>query len=76
MDICVRRDQYLQVLGMVNAVPGTVGMECVTVVNGFSDLLVEIWGRECGVGARSAVGVATLPINIPVEVEAVFEIKE
>ena len=61
---------------MVNTAPGTVGMECVTVVNGFSDLMVEVWGRQCGVGARSAVGMATLPRNFPVEIEAIFEIKQ
>ena len=45
------------------------------VVNGFSDLLVEIFGEERGKGARSAVGMGSLPNNIPVEVEAIFEVE-
>jgi enamine deaminase RidA (YjgF/YER057c/UK114 family) len=45
------------------------------VVNGFSDLMVEIFGEERGKGARSAVGMGSLPNNIPVEVEAIFEVE-
>ena len=47
-----------------------------TVVNRFSNLMVEVFGQELGVGARSAVGMATLPMNTPVEVEAVFQISD
>ena len=44
-------------------------------VNGCSELLAEVFGPESGVGVRSAVGVASLPLGVPVEIEAVFEIK-
>jgi enamine deaminase RidA (YjgF/YER057c/UK114 family) len=46
------------------------------VINGFADLLVEIFGAERGKGARSAVGMGSLPSNIPVEVEAIFEVRD
>lgn len=45
------------------------------VIDGASELLKEIWGEEDGVGARAAVGVYTLPCNIPVEIEVIFELK-
>lgn len=45
------------------------------VINGTSDLFAEIWGEQNGIGARSAVGMGTLPDNIPVEVEAIFQLK-
>ena len=44
------------------------------VINGCSELFAEIWGMEDGVGARSAVGMGSLPGNIAVEIEAIFEI--
>ena len=44
------------------------------VLNGCSELLAEIWGNEMGVGVRSAVGMGSLPGNIPVEIEAIFEL--
>ena len=44
------------------------------VINGYSDLMVEVFGSENGVGTRSAVGVASLPNNMVVEIEAVFEV--
>jgi enamine deaminase RidA (YjgF/YER057c/UK114 family) len=59
---------WLRVFGMVNAAPGFTRTPAV--INGFSDLIVELWGREAGPHARSAIGVAELPFNIPVEVEA------
>jgi enamine deaminase RidA (YjgF/YER057c/UK114 family) len=58
---------------MVNAVDSFTQQP--QVVNGFSDLLVEIFGEERGKGARSAVGMGSLPNNIPVEVEAIFEVE-
>ena len=71
----VRR--IVKTFGMVNTNSETIkGMECVTVVNGFSNLMMEVFGQELGVGARSAVGMATLPMNTPVEVEAVFQISD
>ncbi|HEY7430094.1 MAG TPA: RidA family protein [Streptosporangiaceae bacterium] len=59
---------WLRVFGMVNAAPGFTRMPAV--LNGFSDLIVALWGPEAGGHARSAVGLAELPFNIPVEVEA------
>ena len=44
------------------------------VINGASQLLIDIFGEECGKGARAAIGVNVLPCNIPVEVEALFEL--
>ena len=63
--------RWVKVLGMVNCAPGfsaTPG-----VVNGFSDLVLELWG-DAGHHARSAIGVAELPFDIPVEVEAIVEV--
>jgi enamine deaminase RidA (YjgF/YER057c/UK114 family) len=60
-------------LGLVNCAPGFTGMP--GVINGFSDLIVELWG-EAGRHARSAIGVAELPIGIPVEVEAVVHLQD
>jgi enamine deaminase RidA (YjgF/YER057c/UK114 family) len=44
------------------------------VINGCSDLFREIWGEEHGIGARSAVGMGSLPDNIPVEIECIFQL--
>jgi enamine deaminase RidA (YjgF/YER057c/UK114 family) len=44
------------------------------VINGFSELMAEVFGEEAGVGARSAVGMGSLPSNIPVEIECIFEV--
>lgn len=63
---------WLRVFGMVNAAPG-FGDEP-AVINGFSDLILELYGPETGQHARSAVGLAELPWNIPVEIEAEVEI--
>lgn len=65
----VRR--LVKVLGMVNAAPGFTDHP--QVINGFSDLMVEVFG-DTGRAARSAVGMGSLPMNIAVEVEAIFEI--
>jgi enamine deaminase RidA (YjgF/YER057c/UK114 family) len=59
---------WLRVFGMVNAAPGFV--RAPAVINGFSDLILELWGPEAGSHARSAVGLAELPFRIPVEIEA------
>jgi enamine deaminase RidA (YjgF/YER057c/UK114 family) len=58
-------------LGMVNAVPEFTRHP--QVINGYSELLRDIFG-ESGVGARSAVGMGSLPGNIPVEIEVIFEV--
>ncbi len=64
--------RLVKVLGMVNAAPDFQNHPAV--INGFSDLMVEVFG-EPGKGARSAVGMGSLPNNIAVEVEAIFEVK-
>ena len=63
---------WRRVLGMVNPAPGFTQLP--PVVNGFSDLIVELYGRERGIHARSAVGMAELPYGVPVEIEAEVEI--
>ncbi len=62
----------VKVLGMVNCTPDFV--EQSRVMNGFSDLMIEVYG-DAGRHARSAVGVASLPMGIPVEVEAIIEVE-
>jgi hypothetical protein len=59
---------WLRVFGMVNAAPGF--SQHPAVINGFSDLIVELYGPEVGGHARSAVGMSSLPFGMPVEVEA------
>ncbi|MDQ2879019.1 MAG: RidA family protein [Pseudomonadota bacterium] len=59
---------WCRVHGMVNCVPGF--QQPSTVMNGFSDLMVEVFGAEVGRHARTAVGVAGLPFDFPVEIEA------
>jgi enamine deaminase RidA (YjgF/YER057c/UK114 family) len=66
----VRR--VVKLLGMVNSAPDFY--EHPKVINGCSELFVEIWGEVNGAGARSAVGMAALPGNIAVEIEAIFEL--
>jgi enamine deaminase RidA (YjgF/YER057c/UK114 family) len=68
-----RIERVVKVLGMVNAVPGFEPHPYV--INGCSELFAEIWGKEKGVGVRSAVGMGSLPDNIPVEIEAQFLLK-
>lgn len=65
-----RVKQVVKTLGMVNAVPDFT--DHVRVINGYSDLLVEVFGEEKGKGVRSAVGMGSLPGNLSVEVESVF----
>jgi enamine deaminase RidA (YjgF/YER057c/UK114 family) len=65
-----RITRVIKVVGFVASDPGFFGQP--QVINGASELLVEIFG-EAGTHARSAVGVAVLPLNAPVEVEFVFE---
>jgi enamine deaminase RidA (YjgF/YER057c/UK114 family) len=60
-----------RVFGMVNSAPGFVRQPAV--INGFSDLVLELFGPEVGAHARSAVGLFELPFSIPVEVEAEVE---
>jgi RimJ/RimL family protein N-acetyltransferase len=64
---------WLRVFGMVNSGPGFVRQP--NVVNGFSDLILELYGPDAGDHARSAVGMAELPLGVPVEIEAEVEIR-
>ena len=64
----------VKVLGMVNATQDFVDHP--EVINGCSELFAEVFGEEKGIGVRSAVGMGSLPNNIAVEVEAIFEIAE
>ena len=63
---------WLRVFGMVNSAPGFQKQP--NVINGFSDLILELFGPEVGAHSRSAIGVAELPFNIPVEIEGEVEI--
>jgi enamine deaminase RidA (YjgF/YER057c/UK114 family) len=64
--------RWVRVLGMVNCAPGF--NRTPSVINGFTDLIVEVFGRERGAHARSAVGMAELPFDIPVEIEGEVEL--
>jgi enamine deaminase RidA (YjgF/YER057c/UK114 family) len=66
-----RVTRWVKVLGLVNCAPGFNALP--GVVNGFSDLVLGVWG-DAGRHARSAIGVAELPFDIPVEVEAIVEV--
>lgn len=64
--------RVIKLLGMVNAIPSFEKHPYV--INGCSELFAEIWGEENGVGVRSAVGMGSLPNNIAVEIEVMFEL--
>jgi len=68
-----RITQVVKLLGFVNCTSDF--KQHPSVIDGCSELFVEVFGREIGIGVRSAVGTNTLPGNIPVEIECVFEIK-
>ena len=68
-----RVKRIVKTLGMVNCTPDFQSHPAV--INGFSDLFAEVFGRENGIGARSAIGMSSLPDNIAVEIEAIFEIE-
>jgi enamine deaminase RidA (YjgF/YER057c/UK114 family) len=67
-----RVKRLIKVLGMVNSTPDF--RDHPAVINGCSELFADVWGREHGIGARSAVGMGSLPGNIAVEIEAIFEL--
>ena len=67
-----RVQAWLRVFGMVASAPGFTQQPAV--INGCSDLILELYGAEAGKHARSAVGMAELPFNLPVEIEAEVEI--
>jgi enamine deaminase RidA (YjgF/YER057c/UK114 family) len=64
--------RVIKVLGMVSCTPDFEKHPYV--INGCSELFQKVWGEENGVGVRSAVGIGSLPGNIPVEIEALFEL--
>lgn len=64
---------WLRVFGMVNTAPGFERQP--NVINGFSDLILGLYGQKAGDHARSAVGMAGLPLGVPVEIEAEVEIE-
>lgn len=64
--------RVVKTLGMVNATPDFGRHPFV--INGCSELFAKIWGQDSGVGVRSAVGMGSLPENIPVEIEVMFEL--
>ena len=68
-----RVKRVVKVLGMVNSADGFGDQP--RVINGFSDLMVEVFGEAIGKHARSAVGMAELPMGIPVEIEMVLEVE-
>jgi enamine deaminase RidA (YjgF/YER057c/UK114 family) len=57
---------------MVNAAPDF--LDHPQVINGFSELMAQVFGDDAGVGSRSAVGMGSLPGDIPVEIECMFEV--
>jgi len=66
--------RVIKILGMVNCVPDYQNHPLV--INGCSELFVQIWGDDNGKGVRSAVGMGSLPGNAAVEIEAIFELHE
>lgn len=67
-----RVKRVIKVLGMVNCVDTFERHPYI--INGCSELFAQVWGEENGIGVRSAVGFGSLPDNIPVEIEALFEL--
>jgi enamine deaminase RidA (YjgF/YER057c/UK114 family) len=68
-----RVKRLVKTLGMVNSAPDFT--QHPQVINGFSELMAEVFGEDAGVGARSAVGMGALPNNIAVEIECIFEVE-
>jgi enamine deaminase RidA (YjgF/YER057c/UK114 family) len=64
--------RLIKTLGMVNCTADFKDQP--KVINGFSELMAEVFGEDAGVGARSAVGMGSLPSNIAVEIECIFEV--
>ena len=69
-----RVKRVIKVLGLVNCTPDFEKHPFI--INGCSKLFAKVWGDENGIGVRSAVGMGSLPDNIPVEIEAMFELEE
>lgn len=69
-----RVKRVIKVLGMVNCTADF--QEHPRVINGCSELFAQVWGQDAGIGVRSAVGMGSLPTNISVEIEAMFELSD
>lgn len=67
-----RVKRVIKIFGMVNATPDFTAHP--TVINGCSELFANVFGPEAGVGTRSAIGAASLPAGVCVEIEAIFEV--
>jgi enamine deaminase RidA (YjgF/YER057c/UK114 family) len=67
-----RVGRVVKILGVVNCTPDFTQQPAV--VNGCSELFAEVFGPDAGVGARSAIGTSSLPLGVPVEIEAIFEV--
>jgi enamine deaminase RidA (YjgF/YER057c/UK114 family) len=67
-----RVGRWVKALGLVNCAPGF--NQTPAVINGFTNLIIDLWGPERGAHARSAIGVAELPFDAPVEIEAIVEV--
>ena len=68
-----RIGRVIKLFGMVNSTPDFDQQPYV--IDGCSELFIQVFGEDNGVGVRSAVGMAVLPGNIPVEIESIFELK-
>jgi enamine deaminase RidA (YjgF/YER057c/UK114 family) len=66
-------ERWVKVLGFIRSAPDFADQP--SVLNGFSDLVVEVYGEERGLCARSAIGTSDLPLGMPVEVEAVVAVR-
>jgi enamine deaminase RidA (YjgF/YER057c/UK114 family) len=69
-----RIKRVIKIFGMVSCPPEFTQQPAV--INGCSELMAEVFGEDAGVGTRSAVGVAALPLGVPVEIEGIFELHE
>jgi enamine deaminase RidA (YjgF/YER057c/UK114 family) len=68
-----RVERWVKVLGFIRSAPDFDDQP--SVLNGFSDVVVEVYGEERGLCARSAIGTSDLPLGMPVEVEAVVAVR-
>lgn len=68
-----RIKRVVKLLGMVNSTPDYTKHP--VVINGCSELYAQLWGDENGIGVRSAVGMGSLPGNVAVEIEGIFEVE-
>lgn len=69
-----RVERVVKTLGMVNSAPGFDRHPAV--IDGFAELFAQVFGNERGIGARSAVGMAALPLQIAVEVETIVQVRD